>query len=143
MSKKIILLIFAAFLINPTLSIADFKFLMNSKNGVGIYLDRERLVKEGGYRYGWTLLDYKKPRTYWYMDDYKIYFSELRYLKYDCKKKSFLVLKTVRFEHEMAHRNPIHHKGEFNILPPMKKHLNWLTPKLHSISEKVLDEYCK
>ena len=130
-------------MLNPYICMADFMFLMNTKKGDGIFIDHKRLVKEGAYTYGWTLLDYKKPRTYWYMDDYKIYFSELRYKKYDCIKKSFLILKTVRFEHQMAHRNPIHHKGEINVLPPMKKYLNWITPALNSVSKKVLDMYCR
>ena len=106
-------------------SYADWTKVGTNVAGNTFYVDYEKIKKQNGYVYWWSLLDLLKPLDGWYL-------SHKVYTQGDCALSRFLTLSSHLYKEPMGQGN----KATFK--PPKE----WRYPSPNSVNQTILKSVC-
>ena len=109
-------------------SFAGWTKLGEGVNGDTFYVDFERIRKQGGYVYYWSLRDLLKPDKWRNL-------SDKTYVEGDCNKFRLKWL-SLSF-----HKEPMG-GGTGDVQEPVKEHQGWKYPSPNSAYETILKQVC-
>lgn len=105
---------------------AEWTFFTQSVDENKVYLDIDRIQKNGGYVYVWSLVDYIKPDKWGDM-------SAKRYYEVDCKALRYKPLTNIYYKEPMGEGS-----GESSRFHSPE----WVSPSPNSIIESMLNTVC-
>ncbi len=106
---------------------AEWTYLGTDFGGNDFLIDYDRIKKNNGFEYYWTLTNFLEP-------DNTGNLSAQMYSKGDCKLLKVQTLSYVFYKQEMG-------KGDGETISPTK--IEWVYPVPNSPSESFLNEVCK
>jgi hypothetical protein len=116
-------LLFTVIISSP--SYAIWTEVGKNMGGNTFYVDYEKIKKQGGFVYWWSLLDFLKPL------DGK-YLSHKVYTQGDCSLSRFLTVSS------HLHNEPMGRGNKYTSKPPKK----WRYPSPNSVNKTILKSVC-
>ena len=117
-------IIFTLFIF-PSISNAEWKMTSINNNNVIMYVDFERIRKEGNNVYFWILFDFQTSK--------EGYLSEINYMQTDCKESKYKILQATFYKKQMG-------EGMSKSIPSESQ---WNYPIPNSSAEETLKKVCK
>jgi hypothetical protein len=130
MTRLILLTALMFSLMFPSTCFADWTKMSENEVGDTFYVDFERIRKNGGYVYYWTMGDFLKP-------NHSGYLSDKVYVQADCELFRFKYLSG------SFHREPMGRGSPLIIDRPAKGLPPWSYPPPNSAREDLLKTVCK
>jgi len=106
---------------------ADWKWVSENMNGTTFYVDFDRMRKNNGYTYFWSLGDYLEP-----IGSGTLSYKE--YSKGDCKEFRYKVLSAISYKQPMGEGD-----GDTDSTPDTE----WTYPSPNSVNEEMLKQVCR
>ena len=124
-NQLIIFTLLLSTVLSSSPSYADWTKVGTNVSGNNFYVDYEKIKKQNGYVYWWSLLDFSKALDGRYL-------SHKVYTQGDCALSRFLTVSS------HLHRGPMG-KGNKDTSKPPKE---WRYPSLNSVNKTILKSVC-
>ena len=128
--KKITIMFFLllCIVIKPSISNAEWEYIVKNIGGKKFYVENERIRKHSGYIYYWTLTDYLKSDRWGSLSAQTYHQGDCNLFRYKFLSFSF-------------HKQPMGN-GDGDYQKPVKDLEDWQYPPPKSVDEILLNYVC-